>query len=131
MIALNIYNPGKLMSVNKVILVGNVGKNPEIRYVDSRPCATFSLATTERGYRSQNGTEVPDRTEWHNIVMWDRNAEIAERYVTKGTKLYLEGKLRTREWQDFNAIKRRTTEIYVDTFDILSRPSSTSSNPTV
>jgi len=72
------------MSVNKVILVGNVGKNPEIRYVDSRPCATFSLATTERGYRSQNGTEVPDRTEWHNIVMWDRNAEIAERYVTKG-----------------------------------------------
>ena len=119
------------MSVNKVILVGNVGKNPEIRYVDSRPCATFSLATTERGYRSQNGTEVPDRTEWHNIVMWDRNAEIAERYVTKGTKLYLEGKLRTREWQDFNAIKRRTTEIYVDTFDILSRPSSTSSNPTV
>ena len=131
MIALNIYNPGRLMSVNKVILVGNVGKNPEIRYVDSRPCATFSLATTERGYRSQNGTEVPDRTEWHNIVMWDRNAEIAERYVTKGTKLYLEGKLRTREWQDFNAIKRRTTEIYVDTFDILSRPSSTSSNPTV
>ena len=119
------------MSVNKVILVGNVGKNPEIRYVDSRPCATFSLATTERGYRSQNGTEVPDRTEWHNIVMWDRNAEIAERYITKGTKLYLEGKLRTREWQDFNAIKRRTTEIYVDTFDILSRPSSSSSNPTV
>lgn len=111
------------MSVNKVILVGNVGKNPEFRYIDSRACATFSLATTERGFRAANGTEIPERTEWHNIVMWDRNAEIAERYITKGAKLYLEGKLRTRDWQDFNAIKHRITEIYVDTFDILSRPS--------
>ncbi len=110
------------MSVNKVILVGNVGKNPEIRYVDNRPVATFSLATTERGYRSANGVEVPERTEWHNIVMWDRAAETAERYITKGTKLYIEGKLRTRDWQDFNAIKRKITEIVVDSFDILSRP---------
>jgi len=110
------------MSVNKVILVGNVGKHPEIRYIGSRPCATFSLATSERGYRAANGQEVPERTEWHNIVMWDRAAETAERYITKGTKLYIEGKLRTREWQDFNAIKRKTTEIYVDSFDILSRP---------
>lgn len=116
------------MSVNKVILVGNVGKNPEIRYVDSRPCATFSLATSERGYRTANGIEVPERTEWHNIVMWDRAAETAERYITKGTKLYIEGKLRTRDWQDFNAIKHRITEIYVESFDILSRPSS--STPT-
>ena len=117
------------MSVNKVILVGNVGKNPEIRYIDSRPYATFSLATTERGYRAANGVEVPERTEWHNIVMWDKAAETAERYITKGTKLYVEGKLRTREWQDFNAIKRRTTEIYVDTFDILSRPAQTVTPP--
>lgn len=112
------------MSVNKVILVGNVGKNPEIRYIDSRACATFSLATTERGIRAANGPEIPERTEWHNIVMWDRNAEIAGRYITKGTKLYIEGKLRTRDWQDFNAIKHRITEVYVDSFDILSRPSS-------
>lgn len=111
------------MSVNKVILVGNVGKNPDIRYIDSRPCATFSLATTERGYRTAKGIDVPERTEWHNIVMWDGAAETAERYITKGTKLYIEGKLRTREWQDFNAIKRRVTEIYVENFDILSRPS--------
>ncbi len=113
------------MSVNRVILVGNVGKNPEIRYIGDRPCATFSLATTERAYRSAAGTDVPERTEWHNIVMWDRNAEAAERYITKGTKLYIEGKLRTRDWQDRNAIARRTTEIYVDSFDILSRPTST------
>lgn len=112
------------MSVNKVILVGNVGKNPEIRYVDSRPYATFSLATTERAYRTAAGVEIPERTEWHNIVMWDAQAEFAERYITKGTKLYLEGKLRTREWQDSSAIKRRVTEIYVETFDILSRPTA-------
>jgi single-strand DNA-binding protein len=110
------------MSVNKVILVGNVGKAPEIRYIDSRACATFSLATTERGYRTAAGMEVPERTEWHNIVMWDRAAETAERYITKGTKLYIEGKLRTRDWQDRNAISRKITEIFVDTFDILARP---------
>lgn len=109
------------MSVNKVILVGNVGRDPEIRYVDTRPCATFSLATTERAHRSARGADVPELTEWHNIVMWDAAAETAERYIRRGTKLYLEGKLRTRTWQDFNAIKRTITEIVVDTFDILAR----------
>lgn len=104
------------MSVNKVILVGNVGRAPEIRYVESRPYATFSLATTER---MASGREI---TEWHQLVMWDGAAETAERYITKGTKLYVEGRLRTRTWQDFNAIKRSVTEIYVDTFDILARP---------
>ena len=110
-----------LMSVNKVILVGNVGKNPEIRYVDGRPYATFSLATTERGYTTAQGVQVPERTEWHNVVMWDRNAETTERYITKGTKLYVEGKLRTRSWQDRNAINRTITEVVVDSFDILAR----------
>lgn len=110
------------MSVNKVILVGNVGKNPELRYIDKRPYATFSLATNEPAYRTAAGVEVPERTEWHNIVMWDAAAETAERYITKGTKLYVEGKLRTRVWQDFNAIKRTITEVYVEAFDILSRP---------
>lgn len=109
------------MSVNKVILVGNVGKNPEIKYVGNRPYAAFSLATSDPAYTNAQGVQVPERTEWHNIVMWDRNAEIAERYITKGTKLYIEGKLRTRIWEDRNAIKRAVTEIYVDTFDILSR----------
>ncbi len=109
------------MSVNKVILVGNVGRDPEIRYVGERPYATFSLATSERAYTNSNGVQMPERTEWHNIVMWDRYAETAERYITKGTKLYVEGKLRTRVWQDSNAIKRSVTEIVVEAFDILSR----------
>lgn len=109
------------MSVNKVILVGNVGRKPEIRYVGNRPVATFSLATTERAYTTASGTTMPERTEWHNIVMWDGAAETAERYIDKGTKLYVEGKLRTRAWNDSNAIKRTTTEIIVENFDILSR----------
>ena len=109
------------MSVNKVILVGNVGKNPEIKYVGNRPYATFSLATSDPAYTNAQGVTVPERTEWHNIVMWDRHAETAERYITKGTKLYLEGKLRTPVWEDRNAIKRSVTEIVVEGFDILSR----------
>ena len=114
------------MSVNKVILVGNVGKNPEIKYVGNRPYATFSLATSDPAYTNAQGVTVPERTEWHNIVMWDRHAETAERYITKGTKLYLEGKLRTRVWEDRNAIKRSVTEIVVEGFDILSRAVSRS-----
>ena len=110
------------MSVNKVILVGNVGRAPEIRYVGDRPSATFSLATSDPPYINAQGVQMPERTEWHNIVMWDKAAETAERYITKGTKLYLEGKLRTRAWQDNNAIKRSVTEIVVERFDILSRP---------
>lgn len=113
------------MSVNKVILVGNVGQDPEIRYVDNRPVATFSLATTDRAYTTASGAQVPERTEWHRIVMWDRAAETAEKYVRKGVKLYIEGKLRTRVWEDRNTIKRNVTEILVDSFDILARPSTT------
>lgn len=110
------------MSVNKVILIGNVGRDPEIRYVESRPVASLSLATTERAYTTASGTQMPERTEWHNLIMWDKSAEIAEKYIRKGTKLYVEGKLRTRTWEDRNAIKRTVTEIYVENFDILSRP---------
>ena len=110
------------MSINKVILIGNVGRDPEIRYTaPGQAVASFSLATTERGYTAANGTQVPDRTEWHNIVMWGKNAEIAERYIRKGSQLYIEGKLRTRTWEDKNQIKRKVTEIYVDTFDFLGR----------
>ena len=112
------------MSVNKVILVGNVGKDPEIRYVDTRAVATFSLATTERGYTTASGAQVPERTEWHNIVMWDKAAETAERYIRKGAKLYIEGKLRTRIWEDRSTIKHYVTEIIVEQFDILSRPTT-------
>ena len=110
------------MSINKVILIGNVGRDPEIRYTaPGQAVASFSLATTERGYTAANGTPVPDRTEWQSIVMWGKNAEIAERYIRKGSQLYIEGKLRTRTWEDKNQIKRQVTEIYVDTFDFLGR----------
>ena len=110
------------MSINKFILIGNVGRDPEIRYTaPGQAVASFSLATTERGYTAANGTQVPDRTEWHSIVMWGKNAEIAERYIRKGSQLYIEGKLRTRTWEDKNQIKRQVTEIYVDTFDFLGR----------
>ena len=105
-----------------MILVGNVGQDPEIRYVEQRPVATFSLATTERAYTTASGAQIPERTEWHRIVMWDRAAETAEKYIRKGVKLYIEGKLRTRVWEDRNTIKRNVTEILVDSFDILSRP---------
>lgn len=113
------------MSVNKVILIGNVGQDPEIRYIDTRPVATFPLATTERAYTTAAGVQVPERTEWHRIVMWDRAAETAEKYIRKGTKLFVEGRLRTRTWEDRNTIKRTVTEIIVDNFDIVARTNPT------
>lgn len=110
------------MSVNKVILVGNVGTDPKVRYFDKGSAiATFRMATTERGYTLQNGTEVPERTEWHNVVFWGKNAEIVEKYVHKGDKMYVEGKLRTRNFDDANGIQRSVTEIAVDTFEMMPR----------
>ena len=77
------------MAVNKVILVGNVGKDPEVRYVESNVAvANFPLATSERGYTSRSGVQIPERTEWHNIVLWRGLAEVAEKYVKKGAKFY-------------------------------------------
>ena len=110
------------MAVNKVILLGNVGRDPEVRYPQQgQAVAQFSLATTERAYTNANGVQVPERTEWHNIVVWGRNAEIVERYVKKGTQLYIEGKLRTRMWEDRNQIKHYVTEVYVDVLELLGR----------
>lgn len=110
------------MSVNKVILVGNVGKDPEVKYLDKgNAVATFSLATTERGYKTAAGVEVPDRTEWHNIVMWRGLAEIAEKYVRKGSQIYIEGKIRTRSYDDQNGVKRYVTEINADNMQLLGK----------
>ena len=118
------------MAVNKVILLGYVGKDPEVRYLaQNQPVASFTLATTEHGYTNSNGVQIPERTEWHNVVMWGRNAEVAERFIRKGTQLYLEGRLRTRTWEDRNQIKRYTTEIYVDEFELLGRPKADSDAP--
>ncbi|NDV47591.1 single-stranded DNA-binding protein [Paludibacter sp. 221] len=109
------------MSINKVILVGNVGRDPEVRYLDNNvSVANFTVATTERGYTMQNGTQVPERTEWHNIVAWRGLADLAEKYIRKGTQLYVEGKIQTRSWEK-DGIKRYTTEIYADTIQLLGR----------
>ena len=109
------------MSLNKIMLIGNVGKEPEVRYLDSGVAvATFSLATTESGYTLQNGTQVPDRTEWHNIVLWRGLAEVAEKYVHKGDKLYIEGKIRTRSYDDQNGQKRYVTEVFADNMEMLT-----------
>ena len=110
------------MSVNKIILLGNVGKDPEVRYFDNGGAvANFSLATTEKGYTAANGTQVPDRTEWHNIVLWRGLAEVAEKYVKKGSKLYIEGKIRTRSYDDASGNKRYITEVWGDAMELLDR----------
>lgn len=109
------------MSVNKVILLGNVGQDPRVKYFDTGSAvATFSLATTDRAYTLSNGTQVPERTEWHNIVTSNRLAEIVDKYVHKGDKLYLEGKIRTRSYNDQAGATRYVTEIYVDNMEMLS-----------
>lgn len=106
------------MSVNKVILVGNVGKDPEVRHLDSGiAVANFPLATSE-SYNAKNGERVTT-TEWHNIVLWRGLAEVAEKYVTKGRQLYIEGRIRTRSWDDKDGNKRYTTEIYGDQMQML------------
>ena len=109
------------MSVNNVILIGNVGRDPEVRYLDSGiAVASLPLATTDRAYTLANGTQVPERTEWHNLVLWRGLAETAEKYVHKGDKLYVEGKIRTRSYDDQTGAKRYVTEIFVDSMEMLS-----------
>lgn len=109
------------MSLNKVQLIGNVGKDPDVRYLDNGVAvATFPLATTDRAYTLANGTQVPERTEWHNIVLWRGLAETAEKYVHKGDKLYIEGKIRSRSYDDQNGIKRYVVEIFADNMEMLT-----------
>ena len=97
--------------VNKVILVGNLGKDPETRYMPSgKPVTSFSIATSESWTDRQSG-DKQERTEWHNIVLFDKLAEIAAEYLRKGSQVYIEGSLRTRKWQDKEGKDRYTTEI--------------------
>ena len=108
--------------MNKVFLIGNVGSDPEVRYLDrGAAIANFNLATTERGYTMQNGTQIPDKTEWHAIVLWRNLAEWAERSVRKGMKLHVEGKLQTRSWEKDGQIRHKT-EIIAENVQILYRP---------
>jgi len=114
------------MSVNKVILIGNVGKDPVVRHLDKDvTVANFPLATSESYVK--DGNKVTN-TEWHNIVVWRGLATVVEKYVKKGDKLYLEGKIKTRSWEDKDQNKRYTTEIYIDNMEMLGSPNRNSQN---
>jgi single-strand DNA-binding protein len=109
------------MSVNKVILVGNVGKDPEVRHLDKDiAVAEFSLATTERAYTTKSGAQVPERTEWHNIVVRRDQVAFVEKWVKKGASVYVEGKIRTRTYDDQAGVKRYVTEIHADRVEFFS-----------
>ena len=117
------------MSINKVILLGNVGKEPDIRYFEqNRGVANFTLATTERAHTGRNDQQIPERTEWHNIVVRGGLVQVVERFVHKGSKLYIEGKIRTRSYVDKEGRDRFVTEVAVDVLEILSRRDGTPIN---
>jgi single-strand DNA-binding protein len=113
-----------MAGVNKVILVGNLGKDPEVRYLDNGVAvANFSLATTEN-YKNKQGERV-SQTEWHNIVLWRGLAEVAEKFLKKGSSIYIEGKIKNRKWEDKDGNTRYNTEILGDNMTMLgAKPSS-------
>ena len=109
-----------MAGVNKVILVGNLGKDPEVKYLEGgTPLAKFSLATTE-SFKDKSG-EKKDQTEWHNIILWRGLAEVAEKYLRKGDAVYIEGKIRSRSYDDKDGIKRYTFEIVADNLTMLGK----------
>lgn len=117
-------------SVNKVILIGNLGKDPEVRHLENGvSVANFSIATSE-SYNDKNTGERKDITDWHNIVVWRGLAKVVEQYLKKGMKVYIEGKLKTRSWQDENNNTRYTTEVVADNMTMLTRANeNTSQSP--
>ena len=117
-----------MSGVNKVILVGNLGKDPEVRYLEGGVAvAKFPLATSE-SYKGKDGNRV-DQTEWHNVVLWRGLAEVAEKYLHKGSSVYIEGKIRTRSWDDKEGNKRYSTEIVADQMTMLGKKSEDSHHP--
>lgn len=109
------------MSVNKVTLLGHTGKAPDFKEFDNGGCvATFSLATTKRAFTTKDGRQIPERTEWHNIVLQNGLAKVANQYVKKGDKLYIEGELRTRSYDDAQGVKRYITEIVATDMEMLT-----------
>jgi single-strand DNA-binding protein len=110
-----------MAGINKVILIGNLGRDPEIRYTPNggQPVANFTLATSE-SFTKKDGTRE-DRTEWHRIVVWGKTAELCSQYLAKGRQVYIEGRLQTREWEDKDGQKRRTTEVVANTVQFLGR----------
>lgn len=126
------------MSLNKVMLIGNVGKDPEVRYLENNPSAQpganpkvaqFPLATTER-FRDRNG-ETRENTEWHNIVAWRGLADLAEKYIRKGSQIFIEGQIRTRSWTDQAGAKQYRTEIVANAIQLLGKKQDNPANQTV
>ena len=114
-----------MAGVNKVILIGHLGKDPEVRHLENgTSVANFTLATSE-SYKDKAGNRI-DQTEWHNIVVWRGLADVAEKFLKKGSQIYLEGKIRTRSWEGQGANKKYTTEIVADTFNMLSKKDDSS-----
>ena len=117
-----------MAGVNKVILLGNLGKDPEVRYLEGGTAvANFTLATSET-YKDRTSGERKSITEWHNVVVWRGLAEIAEKYLKKGSQIYIEGKLRSRQWQDKDGNNRYTTEIVADTMQMVGKRDDNTSN---
>lgn len=107
--------------MNKVMLIGNVGTDPDVHYYDAdQAVAQLRIATTEKGYSLPNGTQVPDRTDWHNLVFYRRLAKVVEQYVRKGDKLYVEGRLKYRVYNDAKGQRQYATEIVVDSMEMLT-----------
>jgi len=109
------------MSVNKAFILGRVGKDPQVAHINDTKKVSFSMATTDRAYTKQDGTQVPDRTEWHNIVAWRGLAEICEKYVHKGDLLYIEGKITNRSWDGENGQKHYITEIVAEVVELFPK----------
>ena len=117
-----------MAGVNKVILVGNLGKDPEVKHLDNGVAvANFSLATTEN-YKNKEGEKV-SQTEWHNIVLWRGWAEVAEKYLKKGANVYIEGKIKTRKWEDKDGNNRYNTEILADNMTMLGSKQDSQKTP--
>lgn len=111
--------------MNKVMLIGNVGLEPEVRYVDQGVAvARLRLATTERGYTLPNGTQVPEHTDWHSVILWRKMAEIAEKYIHKGDKIYVEGRIRYSTYDNKQGQRRDVTEIWADNLELLTPKSA-------
>lgn len=119
------------MSLNKVMLIGNSGRKPDYKqFENGGRVAQFSIATTKKGYTAKDGTVIPDKTEWHNIVLQNGLADVAKNYINKGTKVYIEGELRTRSYQDAQGITRYITEVYGYSMELLTPKGDENKPPT-
>lgn len=121
-----------MASLNQATIIGYVGDLPKISNTQNgRKVASFAIATTEKGYTSKSGVQYPDRTEWHNIVLWGNLAEIAEKYLRKGSSVFIQGKMRTRSYDDKNGVKRYITEIEGETMQMLDRRADNATSPSI